>query len=143
MPGEPAAGYVQFTNLTDQTVEIPVGTVVRTLDIDAVRFVVTEEGQLEPSPLEKLRVGEQRLGGAVGDDPALIDHQRSFAHVEYQVQVVRCADACLLERAEDFDQPTIIRNRNKAAQRAQAAAGNSAEDLDYLDIPAFLRRQAD
>jgi cell division protein FtsZ len=45
--------------------------------------------------------------------------------------------------AEDFDRPTILRNRHKEAQRAQAAGGNSAEDMDYLDIPAFLRRQAD
>jgi cell division protein FtsZ len=45
--------------------------------------------------------------------------------------------------AENYDQPTVIRKKNKAAQRAQAAAGNSAEDMDYLDIPAFLRRQAD
>jgi cell division protein FtsZ len=43
----------------------------------------------------------------------------------------------------DLDRPTVLRNKNKAAQRAQAAGGNSAEDLDYLDIPAFLRRQAD
>ncbi len=43
----------------------------------------------------------------------------------------------------DYDRPTVLRNRHKAAQRAQAAAGNSAEDMDYLDIPAFLRRQAD
>ena len=45
--------------------------------------------------------------------------------------------------AEDLDQPTILRNRKKAAQRAQATGGNSAEDMAYLDIPAFLRRQAD
>ena len=44
---------------------------------------------------------------------------------------------------EDFDRPTILRKRQKAAQRAQASGGNSAEDMDYLDIPAFLRRQAD
>ncbi|MDX1697495.1 MAG: cell division protein FtsZ, partial [Thiohalobacterales bacterium] len=45
--------------------------------------------------------------------------------------------------AENYDQPTVIRKKNKAAQRAQSAAGNPAEDMDYLDIPAFLRRQAD
>jgi cell division protein FtsZ len=45
--------------------------------------------------------------------------------------------------AEDYDRPTVLRNKSKAAQRAHAAGGNSAEDMDYLDIPAFLRRQAD
>jgi len=44
---------------------------------------------------------------------------------------------------EDFDRPTVLRKKHKAAQRAQATGGNSAEDMDYLDIPAFLRRQAD
>jgi cell division protein FtsZ len=54
------------------------------------------------------------------------------------VQVNRTATG-----AEDYDRPTVLRNKSKAAQRAQAAGGNSAEDMDYLDIPAFLRRQAD
>ena len=39
----------------------------------------------------------------------------------------------------DFDKPTVMR---KAATRSQEEGGNS-EDLEYLDIPAFLRRQAD
>jgi cell division protein FtsZ len=42
---------------------------------------------------------------------------------------------------EDLDRPTIQRRR--AAKRAKSAGGNAAEDMDYLDIPAFLRRQAD
>ncbi len=41
------------------------------------------------------------------------------------------------------DRPRVLRNGNRAAQQAHAAGGNSAEDMDYLDIPAFLRRQAD
>ena len=47
--------------------------------------------------------------------------------------------------SEDFDQPTVIRKKNKGARRAAPAGGNTAEDkdMDYLDIPAFLRRQAD
>jgi len=46
-------------------------------------------------------------------------------------------------REENYDRPTVLRNKNKAAQRAHGLGGNSAEDMDYLDIPAFLRRQAD
>jgi len=41
----------------------------------------------------------------------------------------------------NYDTPTVI--RRNPAQRAQAVGGNSAEDMDLLDIPAFLRRQAD
>lgn len=47
------------------------------------------------------------------------------------------------EGSVDLDRPTIFRRQRKAAQRAAAAGGNNVEDMDYLDIPAFLRRQAD
>jgi len=39
----------------------------------------------------------------------------------------------------DMDQPAYIRNRRMAA----AGGGDAGSELDYLDIPAFLRRQAD
>jgi cell division protein FtsZ len=42
----------------------------------------------------------------------------------------------------DMDRPAVYRRVHTAGAAAQAEA--SAEpDLDYLDIPAFLRRQAD
>jgi len=43
----------------------------------------------------------------------------------------------------DYERPTVIRGRERKARKAAATAGNAAEDVDYLDIPAFLRRQAD
>jgi cell division protein FtsZ len=39
----------------------------------------------------------------------------------------------------DMDQPAYIRNKRAAG----GGAAEAAADLDYLDIPAFLRRQAD
>jgi cell division protein FtsZ len=39
----------------------------------------------------------------------------------------------------DMDQPAYIRNKRVAA----AGGGDQGSELDYLDIPAFLRRQAD
>lgn len=41
----------------------------------------------------------------------------------------------------DFDRPTVMRNRG--AQGNTATNLQAQEDLDYLDIPAFLRNQAD
>ncbi len=38
-----------------------------------------------------------------------------------------------------LDRPTVLRNRSQSS----VAVGKASEDLDYLDIPAFLRRQAD
>ncbi|MCY1505065.1 Cell division protein FtsZ [compost metagenome] len=41
----------------------------------------------------------------------------------------------------DLDRPTVMRQNHGGA--ATAAKLNPQDDLDYLDIPAFLRRQAD
>lgn len=43
----------------------------------------------------------------------------------------------------DLDRPTVMRNSNASGNTATASAPHQEEDLDYLDIPAFLRRQAD
>lgn len=40
-----------------------------------------------------------------------------------------------------FDKPTLMRNRKTREARDDAQLGKS--DMEYLDIPAFLRRQAD
>ncbi len=42
---------------------------------------------------------------------------------------------------ENLDKPTVIRNRRRAAR--QTPVLDKDPDLEYLDIPAFLRRQAD
>ena len=42
----------------------------------------------------------------------------------------------------DLDRPTVMRNQSHGSA-ATAAKLNPQDDLDYLDIPAFLRRQAD
>jgi cell division protein FtsZ len=40
----------------------------------------------------------------------------------------------------DFDKPTVMRN---AASEADPVDPVTTKDMEYLDIPAFLRRQAD
>jgi len=40
----------------------------------------------------------------------------------------------------DYDKPTVLRKEEQAQQKQVA---NSDINMDYLDIPAFLRRQAD
>jgi cell division protein FtsZ len=42
----------------------------------------------------------------------------------------------------DMDRPTIIRQGQQRSARAYGGSGKDG-DMDYLDIPAFLRRQAD
>ena len=88
---------------------------------------------IDPDMRDELRVTVVATGLGSGAKPAQTGDRPSLVHVN---RTASPADA-------DIDKPTFIRRRKKAAQRAQAAAGNSAEDMDYLDIPAFLRRQAD
>lgn len=43
-----------------------------------------------------------------------------------------------------YDRPTVIRKQSKSVPAAAVTVDtNTADDLDMLDIPAFLRRQAD
>lgn len=42
-----------------------------------------------------------------------------------------------------LDRPTVMRNNPQAASSRDAAAAAGDKDMEYLDIPAFLRRQAD
>jgi cell division protein FtsZ len=43
----------------------------------------------------------------------------------------------------DMDRPAVYRKGAGMAAAAQAVDHSGETDLDYLDIPAFLRRQAD
>lgn len=43
----------------------------------------------------------------------------------------------------DLDRPTVMRNQPASGNAAVQRQNQPADDLDYLDIPAFLRRQAD
>ena len=43
----------------------------------------------------------------------------------------------------DLDVPTVIRSRRAQGVLAEKQEQESAGDMEYLDIPAFLRRQAD
>lgn len=44
---------------------------------------------------------------------------------------------------ESLDTPTVIRSRRGSGEAAAAAEAETEPGLEYLDIPAFLRRQAD
>ena len=45
---------------------------------------------------------------------------------------------------KDFERPTVMRNQSPGAEgSAEAEEGAVSADTEYLDIPAFLRRQAD
>jgi hypothetical protein len=43
---------------------------------------------------------------------------------------------------EQMDRPTVMRNSRRAAGDGVESSRNK-DDIEHLDIPAFLRRQAD
>ena len=66
-----ASGRVVFTNLTDQTVNIPVGLVIRTLDEPEQRFSTTQAGRLPPGPGTNVSLPVLALApGSTGNQPA-------------------------------------------------------------------------
>jgi cell division protein FtsZ len=67
-----------------------------------------------------------------------------------RAQVIRTSDRVMKKAAAGeinygvLDKPTVMRqNRPEAKEIRFGAQPKKEMDLDYLDIPAFLRRQAD
>ncbi len=68
------------------------------------------------------------LGGRIEKPTKVVDNTHRSATTDYR----------------QLDKPAVMRNREAASRGAAMAKAVGAEpDMDYLDIPAFLRRQAD
>ena len=68
------------------------------------------------------------LGGELGKPAKVVDNTGIAAPTDYR----------------QLDKPAIMRNRQAAGRTPVTAQAKIAEpDMDYLDIPAFLRKQAD
>jgi cell division protein FtsZ len=108
-----------------------VGNTVRDFADDEATVVVGTV--IDPDLQDELRVtvvatglGERRL-------------ERLTPRDEPKMRLVsKDAEEGMTPDYRDMDQPAYIRNK-----RAAAGGGDGGGDLDYLDIPAFLRRQAD
>ncbi|WNW11685.1 cell division protein FtsZ [Pseudomonas sp. DTU_2021_1001937_2_SI_NGA_ILE_001] len=83
------------------------------------------------------------LGARIEKPVKVIDNTLQSAAPQQQVQQPA---ATVREPAavnyRDLERPTVMRNQAHAGASA-ATKLNPNDDLDYLDIPAFLRRQAD
>ena len=66
------------------------------------------------------------------------------SHHERPTKVVDNTETMATTDYRELDRPAIMRNRENAEYVSpMAKAGGPVADMDYLDIPAFLRRQAD
>ncbi|MCU0496275.1 MAG: baseplate J/gp47 family protein [Anaerolineae bacterium] len=76
-PPIPATGVITFINLTDQTIEIPAGTVVSTSAGNPIRFITTLDISLAGDPTQPAAVPIEALTEFAGDignvDVGLID----------------------------------------------------------------------
>ncbi|MFJ2332587.1 cell division protein FtsZ [Pseudomonas helleri] len=89
------------------------------------------------------------LGAKIEKPVKVIDNTVQASYATASSQPAPSRQEPRVERQElpavnyrDLDRPTVM--RNQAQHGATAAAKlNPQDDLDYLDIPAFLRRQAD
>ena len=92
---------------------------------------------IDPELRDELRVTVVATGlGARIEKPVKVVDNTTAA------QPVRQSEAGSTPNYRDLDRPTVMRNSG-AGHAAAASLSQPAEDLDYLDIPAFLRRQAD
>jgi cell division protein FtsZ len=110
-------------DFADEDATVVVGTVIDPDLNDELRVTVVATG-----------LGQGRRAEAMkrtGDEPPI--HLVANGHQESVSPDYR-----------DMERPTIYRKSHGAAAAAQAQAEPAGEtDMDYLDIPAFLRRQAD
>lgn len=109
-------------DFADDDATVVVGTVID-MDLgDELRVTVVATG-----------LGEKRTAAA-----------RTRAMDEPAIRIVSGGNAgdTVAPDYRDMDRPAVYRRVHAAAATATAEAGGEP-DLDYLDIPAFLRRQAD
>jgi cell division protein FtsZ len=110
-----------------------VGQAIRDFASDDANVVVGTVIDPDLSDEMRVTVVATGLGGkvtAVAEPTPIVQVQRE------QIKVAEMKEA-------DFDIPTIMRD-NKTERSTQKVSGlDSTMDPAYLDIPAFLRRQAD
>jgi len=71
IPADSAVSAVLFTNLTEHSINIPVGLIVSTLDANPIRFTTTSAGRLREGPGRTLTLSATALvPGEVGNLPS-------------------------------------------------------------------------
>jgi hypothetical protein len=71
VPTQAATGSVQFTNLTDQPVDVPAGTIVTTAGQDPIRYAVTRAGTVPGGAGQSIYLPVRaQQSGANGNQPA-------------------------------------------------------------------------
>jgi len=104
-----------------------VGTTIKEFASENATVVVGTV--IDPEMTDEIRVTVVATG--LGAEKSAVEVKPQNKPVISVVESSNAGDA-------GFDKPTIIRRQAQAEEQA-----NKNENLDYLDVPAFLRRQAD
>ncbi|MFZ3022886.1 cell division protein FtsZ [Pseudomonas sp.] len=98
---------------------------------------------IDPDMRDELHVTVVATGlGAKIEKPVKVIDNTVHSVVNNSVSAPAARPDSAAVNYRDLDRPTVMRNQAHASA-ATAAKLNPHDDLDYLDIPAFLRRQAD
>ncbi|MBV6823960.1 cell division protein FtsZ [Pseudomonas sp. PD9R] len=98
---------------------------------------------IDPDMRDELHVTVVATGlGAKIEKPVKVIDNTVHTSMASQPQQAPVRQEAPAVNYRDLDRPTVMRNQAQAGA-ATAAKMNPQDDLDYLDIPAFLRRQAD
>ena len=98
---------------------------------------------IDPDMRDELHVTVVATGlGAKIEKPVKVIDNTVHSVVNNSVSAPAARQDSAAVNYRDLDRPTVMRNQAHASA-ATAAKLNPHDDLDYLDIPAFLRRQAD
>ena len=115
-----------------------VGNTVEEFASDTATVVVGTV--IDPELRDELRVTVVATGlGAKTDKPVKVVDNTTTSAAPSRQQPAESSTP----NYRDLDRPTVMRNTGQGNSAAAARLNQPAEDLDYLDIPAFLRRQAD
>lgn len=117
---------VNITSGEDMSIDefSEVGSVIQDFAADDATVVIGTA--IDPNLIDEIRVTVVATG---------IGHQVKYQAPQVRVDNTKRADGS--NNYSELDRPTIIRNQ---APQIKQAVGS---DMDYLDIPAFLRKQAD
>jgi hypothetical protein len=147
IPQSRAKGIVVFRNLTQQATTVPAGTVVRTADADAVRFVTTGDGEVAAGigktlelPIEAVDGG---LSGNVEEDTLVVVEGRlGLALSVTNPEPLKGGREVPSVQATDADRERVktqlMRDLEDEA-RAQLAGGIKAGDLLFEDTFAVTQ----
>lgn len=121
----------------DDDATVVVGTVIDPEMHDELRVTVVATGiggsssAARPKPHVEVVKPQRVANGDVAD----VNQQHAEQTARQEGQTASTGSAY-----SDYDNPTVIR---RSPETSASENGGGQQDMDYLDIPAFLRRQAD